>query len=89
MGQAPDQSFGKEIHIAADGPHLVVADTQRHRVLWFHAESRQIKGQFGETDKPGVRLGMFDRPKCLGIDGNRLAVYDAGNQRIVKAVLTE
>jgi hypothetical protein len=88
-GSAADQSFGKEIHIAATGPHLVVADTQRHRVLWFHAENRQLKGQLGETDKPGVGLGMFDRPRCLGIDGNRLAVYDAGNQRIVKAVLSE
>jgi hypothetical protein len=88
-GDAPDQSFGKEIHIAADGPHLVIADTQRHRVLWFHAESRQFKAQFGDTDTPGVSLGALDRPKCLGIRGNRLAVYDASNQRIVKAVLME
>lgn len=88
-GAAPDQSFGKEIHIAADGPHLVVADTQRHRVLWFHAEGRQFKGQLGETDRPGVRLGTFDRPKCLAIQGNRVAVYDAGNQRIVKALLAQ
>ncbi len=88
-GDAPDQSFGKEIHIAADGPNLVIADTQRHRVLWFRTENRQLKGQLGDSDTPGVSLGAFDRPKCLGINGNRLAVYDAGNQRIIKAVLTE
>ena len=88
-GDAPDQSFGKEIHIAADVPQLVIADTRRHRVLWFRAESRQLQAQLGETDSPGARLGTFDRPACLGIRGNRLAVYDAGNQRIVKAVLTE
>jgi len=88
-GNAPDQSFGKEIHIAAAGPHLVIADTERHRVLWFHAESRQFKGQLGNTDTPGASLGVLDRPKCLGIHGNHLAVYDAGNQRIVKAVLRE
>ena len=45
--------------------------------------------QLGDTDTPGVSLGVLDRPKCLGIHGNRLAVYDAGNQRIVKAVLME
>lgn len=88
-GDAPDQCFGKEIHVAADGPHLIIADTERHRVLWFHAESRRLKGQLGDTDKPGVGLGAFDRPTCLGLSGNRLAVYDAGNQRIVKAVLVE
>ena len=88
-GNAPDQSFGKEIHIAADGPNLIVADTERHRVLWFRAESRKLKGQLGDTDKPGVSLGALDRPTCLGIRGNRLAIYDAGNQRIIKAQLAE
>jgi hypothetical protein len=88
-GEASDQSFGREIHIAADGPNLAVADTERHRVLWFHAENRQVGGHLGDTDRPGAGLGTFDRPTCLGLSGNRLAVYDAGNQRIVKAVLTE
>jgi hypothetical protein len=88
-GDAPDQSFGKELHIAADGPDLLVADTQRHRVLWFHAEKRQLKGQIGTADTPGVGLGAFDRPECLSLNGTRLAVYDAGNQRIIKAVLAE
>ena len=89
-GDAPDQSFGKEIHIAAAGPHLVISDTERHRVLWFDAENRQFKGQLGNTDTPGASLGLLlDRPQCLGIHGNHLAVYDSGNQRIVKAVLRE
>jgi len=88
-GDAPDQSFGNEIHIAADGPNLVVADTQRHRVLWFDADTRALNGQLGGTDRPGASLRAFDRPTCLGARGNRLAVYDAGNQRIVKIELTE
>lgn len=88
-GDAPGQCFGKEVHVAADGPNLVVADTQRHRVLWFGAESRRLKGQLGATDRPGTGLGVFDRPTCLGISGNRIAVSDAGNQRIIKAVLSE
>jgi len=88
-GDAPDQSFGKEIHIAADGPNLLVADTRRHRVLWFNADTRRLIGQLGDTDKPGASLRAFDRPTCLGTRGNRLAVYDAGNQRIVKAELIE
>ena len=87
-GDAPDQSFGKEIHVAADGPDLVVADTDRHRVLWFDAESRKLKGQLGQTDKPGDALGLFDRPTCIGLSGDRLAVFDSGNQRVVKALLT-
>ena len=86
-GGAPGQSFGKEIHIAADGPNLVIADTQRHRVLWFYAETRRLKGQLGDTDKPGTSLRTFDRPTFLGMCGNRLAIYDSGNQRIIKAVL--
>jgi len=86
-GDAPDQSFGKEIRIAADGPDLVVADTERHRILWFDAESRKLNGQLGETDTPGDALGLFNRPTCLGLCGERLAVFDSGNQRVVKALL--
>ena len=58
-------------------------------MLWFHAENRQFKGQLGNTDTSGASLGLLDRPQCLGIHGNHLAVYDSGNQRIVKAVLRE
>jgi hypothetical protein len=67
----------------------VVADTQHHRILRFDADSRRLKGQLGDTDKPGAGLRAFDRPTCLCIRGNRLAVYDAGNQRIIKAELAE
>jgi len=75
--------------LVADGPNLVVADTRRHRVLWFSTGTRSFKGQLGQTDKPGASLATLDRPGCLAVRGDRLAVYDADNQRIIKATLRE
>ncbi len=88
-GDLPEACFGADLRIAADGPNLVVADTRRHSVLWFHVDPIGIRGRIGDTDKPGDRLGAFDHPPCVGISGDSVAVLDSVNGCLVKAALTE
>ncbi|HUU70270.1 MAG TPA: hypothetical protein VM186_12150 [Planctomycetota bacterium] len=83
-GGKPDEHFGDELHIAITGDYLLVSDTQRHRVLLFNLPDRKLLAQTGQTDAPGTSVGAFDQPAQLAANGLRVAVFDRGNQRIVK-----
>ncbi len=72
-----------------DGDHLWVADTTRHRVLCFSLASGAVLAQFGEMDKAGSDLAHVDSPEVLAGRGRRAVVFDRGNQRLVKLILTE
>jgi hypothetical protein len=88
-GPTAEQTFGPAIRLAADGSHLIVADTGRHRVLWFDARSGNCLAQFGTTDVAGAAADALNRPAAVAIAGRHAVVYDAGNQRIVKIELRE
>ena len=78
------EKFGATIHIACDGQRLLVADTDRYRILLFAADGGVPLAQVGTTDRRGDGLAELDRPTLVDIQGARAVVYDAGNQRIVK-----
>ena len=80
-------SFGRSLRLAADGPNLLVADTDRHRVLWLDAADGRLVAQAGQPDVAGASASAFDHPAAVAVAGQRAVLYDAGNQRIVKLQL--
>ena len=78
------EKFGATIHIACDGQRLLVADTDRHRILLFAADGGVPLAQVGTTDKPGDSLETLARPTLVDLWNERAVVYDADNQRILK-----
>lgn len=76
--------FGAAVRLASDGATLLVADTERHRVLAYDAETRAPLGQLGEPDKPGDDGGHLDRPMQVAVAGGRAVVADTGNQRVIR-----
>lgn len=87
-GNGAGEHFGGALRLAADGANLIVADTVRHRVLWFDARTLKLIAQAGQTDGPGTGVEDFDRPSAVALAGANAVVYDAGNQRLVKLLLT-
>ena len=85
-GTRPEDRFGPSLHLAGDGENLVVADTSRHRLVWLDARGHCL-GWFGETDVAGDDLAHMRAPTCVGVCGDRLVVYDSGNQRLLKLML--
>jgi DNA-binding beta-propeller fold protein YncE len=64
----------------AKNDRIVVADTGRNRILFYSASGAKLPGGFGSF---GSRLGQFDTPRDVAIDGQgRIYVADAGNNRI-------
>lgn len=88
-GSGEADRFGRALRLAADGNHLIVADTDRHRVLWLDARTLHRIAQAGQTDVAGTAWDAFDRPTAIAIAGAHAIVYDAGNQRLVKLILQE
>ncbi len=86
-GAGPAEKFGGRIFIAADEGRLWVSDTERHRVLCFDLGTGRPLGAFGACDKAGADLSSLDRPQAVAARGRRAAVYDSGNQRLVKLAL--
>jgi hypothetical protein len=86
-GPGADARLGARLRMAADGPWLLVADTDRHRVVWLDWTKRVALGQLGETDRAGADLAHLDGPTLVSLRGARAVVGDAGNQRIVKVAL--
>lgn len=80
--------FGPEIYLSTDSNHLWVSDTKRHRVLCFSLDTGEPIATFGEVDKPGNDLTHLQEPQVIIGRGDRAALYDSGNQRIVKLELT-
>ncbi|MFZ3323618.1 MAG: hypothetical protein WA190_14695 [Usitatibacter sp.] len=83
-GNGPGGALGGRIFIAGEGDTIVVSDTERERVLWIDAKTREIRGQLGETGVAGSDLRHLSRPTFVAVAGDRAVVADAGNQRIVK-----
>ncbi|MEI6518866.1 MAG: hypothetical protein WCO98_02295 [bacterium] len=85
-------NFGDTLYIAADSGYLLLSDSKRQRVLSFTistnpTEAPKFAAQLGFTDIAGGDAGLFDSPTLVSISGGRGAVYDAGNQRVVKVRL--
>ena len=81
---ASGAGFGNRIYIAGEGDTVLVADTQKHRVLWVDPAKRSIRAQFGATGIEGKDLAHLSRPTFIAIAGGRALVADTGNQRVVK-----
>ena len=86
-GDAPGERFGKRLRFAVDGRWMLIADTERHRVLWADWLERRILAQLGETDRAGDDARHLSRPTFVGLRGTRAVVADAGNQRVLKLTL--
>lgn len=76
--------FGARVHVAASAGRLWVSDTERHRVLGFDAATRRLLGVFGTVNAPGSTLETLNAPSTIAANGNRVVVYDSGNQRLVR-----
>ena len=83
-GDKAGESFGKTLRLAADGGHILVADTDRHRVVLVDAASLRPTAQCGVTDSAGASGTDFSSPGAVALAGDRAVVVDAGNQRIIK-----
>lgn len=83
-GDTATERFGKKLYLSVHHGLLWVADSNRHRVLCFDQEKRQLLGQFGKTDVAGAGLDDLDHPTGICSRGNRAALVDAGNERVVK-----
>jgi len=83
-----DSGFGGQIDISCDRGRLWIADTKRHRVLCLDAESRALLATFGQTDQAGTGLDQLDQPTAITARGDRCVVYDSGNQRLVRLMIS-
>lgn len=88
-GKADGEHFGARIRLTCDQGRLLVADSDRQRVLWFAAAGGRPKTQFGRTDAAGNDLQSLDGPGMIAVCGDRAVVHDSGNQRLVKLELAE
>ena len=79
--------LGQTLHLAGNGKHAVIADTDRHRLLWFDPETKTVLASFGETDVPGDDARRLHRPTHVAMNDHRAVVYDAANQRLIKCRL--
>jgi hypothetical protein len=84
---APQAQFGRQLRLDGEGATLLIADTDRHRVLWLDVPTRRVVAQFGDTDKPGAGTLALDGPTVITLCGHRAVVYDSNNQRLVKLML--
>ncbi|MFP4056821.1 MAG: hypothetical protein ACLF0G_08125 [Candidatus Brocadiia bacterium] len=83
-GEGEAQRFGERIRFALSGPWMLVADTERHRLVWFDWTRRRVLAQLGTTDVAGDSPRRLDGPTLVALEGSRAVVADAGNQRILK-----
>ena len=86
-GDKPDQKFGKTLYISMNKNLLWVSDTDRHRVLCFKKDGNSLVGQFGKTDKAGSGMDELSKPTGISSNGNKAALIDSDNERVVKLFL--
>ncbi len=82
-GKGDESHFGDEITLTTSSNRIWVSDTKRHRVLGFDFTGKLFSA-FGRLDKPGSGLDALNAPTTLAASGDRVVVYDSGNQRLVK-----
>ena len=91
-GTGPGDCFGDVLHLHAHSGRLWVSDTARHRVLVFDMATAPsaplLLAEFGHADRPGRGMDALCSPTYVAAHGDRAVVYDSGNQRIVKLVLS-
>jgi sugar lactone lactonase YvrE len=69
------EGFGEEIFVHSDGTSLVVSDARSGRVSLYNALD------------PGATIASYDGldwPEKVAVSGDRIVVYEAGKQRLVK-----
>lgn len=76
--------FGARIFVTAAANRLWVSDTERHRVLIFDPATRTMAASFGRVDEAGDTTGALREPTLVASSGDRVVVYDSGNQRIMR-----
>jgi len=86
-GARPDQAFGAKISLAADAGTLAVSDSDRQRVLVFQGPDLTCAAGFGQTDQAGDDLFHLSNPGKVAIRGEKIAIADYGNQRVLKCIL--
>jgi len=86
-GIAPDQAFGRNLRLAADGKNILVSDADQHRVLLVDRTAFKPVAQFGVAGQAGPGEQQLDSPGAVALAGHRAVVADVGNQRIVKLSL--
>ena len=86
-GQEPQEHFGPRLRMAVDGPWMLVADTDRHRVVWLDWTEWRFLAQFGHTDEAGDDQAHLNAPTLVALAGTRALVADSGNQRVLKLTL--
>ena len=84
-----DDGLGNEVYLATSGNRLLVSDAERQRVRLYSFDKGidaqpVFVSQFGETDKAGDDEAHLDKPTLCALNGDRAAVYDAQNERVVK-----
>ncbi|MDD5704937.1 MAG: hypothetical protein PHR35_03370 [Kiritimatiellae bacterium] len=87
-GVESNEHFGKHLRFAVSGDRLLVADSDRHRVLLFDSATRSLLAQAGVTDTCGNGLRDLNGPTLVSLVNDRVVVADTGNQRVVKLVVT-
>ena len=87
-GTSTAERFGASIVVACDGGRLLIADTERQRVMWFAGAGGKPLAQFGRSDAPGSDLQSLSAPGLIALCGERAVVFDSGNQRLVKLALS-
>ncbi|MET0262970.1 MAG: hypothetical protein ABW223_08740 [Rariglobus sp.] len=83
-GEGADARFGSKVFVTTAANRLWVSDTARHRVLGFDPAAKRLLASFGRVDVSGDTVGALNSPSLVAVSGDRLAVYDAGNQRILR-----
>ena len=88
-GPQAGDAFGSSLCVASSGGQVLVSDTDKNRAVLFGAGTSQesaptLLAQFGETGVSGDDFRHLSAPTLVAISGGRAAVYDSGNQRVVK-----
>lgn len=94
-GQVGRIGFGVPTTVSSDGVHLVVAESQNHRVqIWNSLPERNaqpsdvILGQPNDKSSatympPAIHSLQFREPNSVSSDGTRLFVADTGHNRVL------
>ncbi|MFT4549626.1 MAG: hypothetical protein ACI9MB_003600, partial [Verrucomicrobiales bacterium] len=69
------EGFGEEIFVHSDGRSFVVSDAKNGRVSLYNAL---------DTSAAIASYGGLDSPEKVAVAGDRIVVYEAGKQRLVK-----
>ncbi|RMD66684.1 hypothetical protein D6833_01170, partial [Candidatus Parcubacteria bacterium] len=87
IAQLGQQKLRGPLFIHSHGKYLWVTVRDRHLVICCDLKTFLPLATFGEPGEPGTDLTHLHAPTSIAAWGERAAVYDAGNQRILKLQL--